>query len=111
MLYVDEKDHSIKLTRGDTARFNVSIASTISGEYYEIQSEDILTMTVKKSVKDELFCFQKTVTGSTLLHIEPADTKNLTFGKYVYDIQLNKANGDIYTVVEPATFEVLKEVT
>lgn len=111
MLYVDEKDHSIKLTRGDTARFNVDIVSSISGENYAIQSEDTLTMTVKKSVKDDVFCFQKTVTGSTSLHVEPNDTKTLPFGKYVYDVQLNTANGDVYTIIEPASFEVLKEVT
>ena len=111
MLYVDEKDHTIMLTRGDTARFNVGITSKISQEDYEIQSDDTLTMTVKKSVKDEDFCFQKVVTGSTLIHVEPSDTKNIAFGKYVYDIQLDTANGDTYTVIGPASFEVLKEVT
>ena len=51
------------------------------------------------------------MTGSNQFHIEPEDTKFLSFGKYLYDVELTTASGDVYTVIVPTTFEVLKEVT
>ena len=101
----------IKLTRGDTARFSVGILNEISDSAYGISDNDQLTLTVKKKVKDEDALIQKTITGATLFHIKPEDTSSLSFGKYVYDVQLTTAGGDVYTVIEPTSFEILSEVT
>lgn len=101
----------IKLTRGDTARFSVGILNEISESNYSIKNDDRLTFTVKKKVKDEVSLIQKTITGSTLFHIKPEDTSGLSFGKYVYDVQLTTSDGDVYTIVVPTTFELLAEVT
>lgn len=38
-------------------------------------------------------------------------TRGDTAGKYLYDVELTTASGDVYTVIVPTTFEVLKEVT
>lgn len=40
-----------------------------------------------------------------------ADTHALEFGKYVYDVQIITEASDVYTVIGPCTFEILKEVT
>lgn len=101
----------IKLTRGDTARFSVGILNEISDSAYSISNNDRLTLTVKKKVKDEDALIQKTITGATLFHIKPEDTSSLSFGKYVYDVQLTTSDGDVYTIVGPTTFELLAEVT
>ena len=110
MLYL-LSDKTIKLTRGDTARFAVSIVNGVTDDDYILAALDELVLTVKRSVKDEIPLFQKNITGSNVFHIEPVDTAELTFGKYKYDIQLNKENGDVHTIVEPSCFEVLPEVT
>lgn len=110
MLYVNEGG-IIRLTRGDTARLNVSIINDINSSPYEVSSTDVLQLTVRKKVKDADYCFQKTIVGSTLFHIEPEDTAELSFGNYVYDVQLTLENGDVYTVIEPTRFEVMTEVT
>lgn len=110
MLYVD-KSNNIRLTRGDTARFVVSVKNEVTQQAYDIQSSDTLTMTIKDSIRDGEACVQKTITGSNVFHILPSDTRGLNFGKYVYDVQLTTASGDVYTVVEPATFELMEEVT
>ena len=110
MLYVD-KSNNIRLTRGDTARFVVSVKNEVTQQSYDIQSTDTLTMTIKDSIRDGEACVQKTNTGSNVFHILPSDTSGLNFGKYVYDVQLTTASGDVYTVVEPATFELMEEVT
>lgn len=108
MLYID--GNIIRLTRGDTAYLTVPIV-TESGEEYVMQSGDILSFSVKKNESMDEYLFQKVVTGSNAIHIEPNDTTNIPFGKYRYDVQLNLASGDVFTVIEPNTFEIMKEVT
>lgn len=109
MLYIDDK--TIKLTRGDTARLTVPIINLANNGEYTMESGDILYFTVKKTAKDTDFLFQKSVTGSNSIHIKPEDTADLSFGKYKYDVQLTTATGDVYTVIEPSTFEVMEEIT
>lgn len=109
MLYIDDK--TIKLTRGDTARLTVPIVNLANNGEYTMESGDILYFTVKKTAKDTDFLFQKSVTGSNSIHIRPEDTAALSFGKYKYDVQLTTATGDVYTVIEPSTFEVMEEIT
>lgn len=110
MLTVSERGE-IGLTRGDTAWFDVPINNVLTGEPYEIQEADILTFSIKKTTNDRTHALQKRVTGSNIFHIEPQDTENLMFGKYKYDVELTTANGDVYTVIPPTTFEVLEGVT
>lgn len=104
-------DNTIQLTRGDTASITVDIFDEVAYAQYSMASDDTLTLSVKKSVNDRKYYFQKIVTGNNKIVIEPDDTKNLGFGAYVYDVQLNKSNGSVSTVIEPATFELLTEVT
>lgn len=104
-------DGSIRLTRGDTARIMVSVINEIDGQEYTLQNDDRLTLTIKKTYRDSNSCFQKTISGSTIFHIEPSDTASLNFGGYTYDVQLTTSGGDVYTVVEPTTFEILPEVS
>ncbi len=110
MLYVND-DNSIRLTRGDTARILVPITNDLTGTTYELTDSDKLTLTIKKKETDSQPLVQKVLTGSNSFHILPSDTKNLSFGKYVYDVELTTEAGDVYTVIEPTTFELLKEVT
>lgn len=104
-------DGTIRLTRGDTARISVELENDITGEPYEVQPEDVLILSVKKSISDTEYSFQKKVVGSNAFHILPSDTQSLSFGRYNYDVQLTTSEADVYTVMGPASFELLKEVT
>lgn len=110
MLYIRD-DGTIRLTRGDTARLSVPIKNSSNDEEYTMQSGDNLYFTVKKSAKDVEPLLQKVVTGSNVFHIKPEDTKTFPFGKYKYDVQITTASGDVYTVIEPTTFEIMEEIT
>lgn len=110
MLYI-ESNNVIRLTRGDTAKLTVPIENDLDNSSYVMDEQDTLTFTIKKSVKDNGKLVQKVVTGSNNFHIKPEDTDSLPFGKYVYDVQLTTAGGDVYTVIEPTSFEILSEVT
>ena len=110
MLYLLENG-TIQLTRGDTARFAVTIKNDCTGEDYEIQPDDVLRLTLRKSVTDGQPAVEKVVTGANSFRLRPEDTKSLAFGRYLYDVELTTATGDVYTVIVPTTFEVLKEVS
>ena len=110
MLYL-EFGNTIKLTRGDTARLTVPITNETTNAEYVMGENDTLTMTVKKNITDTEPALQKVLVGLNTFHIKPSDTAGLDFGKYKYDVELTTADGDVYTVIEPSTFEILKEVT
>lgn len=103
------KNGDIQLTRGDTARFTVSITND-EKQPYTIQEDDVMTFAVKSEYTDTTPAIQKKVTGGNLFHIEPNDTKGLDFGKYKYDVQLTTADGDNYTVVADKIFTIMNEV-
>ena len=106
-----QTDGTIQLTRGDTARLTVTITNETTKGEYTLDAADVLTLTVKKNIEDETPAIQKTITGETTFHIEPQDTAQLAFGAYKYDVQLTTTGGDVYTIIEPTTFELMKEVT
>ena len=109
MLIVNN-DGSIELTRGDTARLTVTIADE-TGQPYEMLDTDILTLSVKKSVNDDEPCIQKSVTGTNIFVIKPSDTAGLSFGKYIYDVELSISEDDVYTIIEKTSFKIREEVT
>lgn len=108
MLYIE--GNTIRLTRGDTAYLTVPIRLATDEEYI-MDKGDTLILSVKKSLRDETYAFQKRVEGENTIHIEPIDTEHMEFGKYKYDLQLNTSGGDVFTLIEVDTFELLPEVT
>lgn len=109
-MLIVRSDNVIELTRGDTARLTIALNDDTTGEPYEVQPEDTLRFSVKKSTADTTLSFQKVITGSNTFHIEPSDTKMLSFGIYVYDVEITNSLGDVYTVIPPTKFKVLQEV-
>lgn len=102
------ENDNIYLTRGDTAGFSIVLFDGI--EEYEMQDGDTLTFTVRKNVYSPDILIQKVVTENEFA-FSPRDTQGYPFGNYVYDVQLNFANGDINTVIPPSLFQIMEEVT
>lgn len=44
------------------------------------------------------------------LVLNPDDTKDLDFGTYVYDIQLQKTTGEVYTFITKSYLTLTEEV-
>lgn len=101
--------NEIILTRGDTLHLEVNITNQETGEPYELQPDDKLEFTLKKSTICEDILIKKEITSDrfTISHNE---TKNLSYGVYWYDIQLTQANGDVTTIIGPSKFKVTEEV-
>lgn len=103
------KGHSIELTRGDTAVFELTLTD-IDGIEYTIHPGDVILFSVKTDTKSSRYLLQKRFTGKTI-KLEPEDTAALSYGTYVYDVQLSNCEGDVFTVIEPSKFAVKEEVT
>lgn len=110
-----DSDFNIKLVRGDTAVFEVPLVSIDDeGEEtpYTPQEGETLRFALSNkygATRDEVLILKDIPISTLELKLEPADTKNLPFGKYKYDIEFTDALGAVTTVLE-AIFEVAKEV-
>lgn len=90
---------TIILTKGDTARCLINIV--VDGEPYVPQEGDIVRFAVKKAYSSRPVLISKIVpNGSQILTLNPADTKRLPAGDYVYDVEMTFANGDVHTFIE-----------
>ena len=79
---------------------------------------DEIYFTVKKSYDDKPFLIQKSLSGGTIeklglgdyqVKIDREDTRQMSFGKYVFDIQLSYQ--DVITETFTGVFDLLPEAT
>ena len=103
-------DNNITMTRGDTAYLTVPL-TTVNGNEYSVTYNDSMRFTVRKKTDDDEIVLQKLVLGNNSFRIAPADTADLEYGKYVYDIELTTGGGDVYTVVTKHYFILTEEIT
>ncbi len=112
MVSVNQKTNSIEMTRGDTLRVHFKAMSGDT-EYQYKEGDRLFFYCRPKSEKDtaRLPTITKEIPTSTgELHLEPDDTKRLSASDFVYDIELQKANGDIDTIINRAELRLLPEV-
>jgi len=117
MVEVNPSNNSIKMTRGDTARFTV--VATKDGEVYTPEYGDKIRFAVKHDTmtgnKEEFSDAEPLILinipiDTMLLEIQPSDTKSLHFGKYTYDIEITYADGTVDTFITEASFKLTPEV-
>lgn len=108
---------TITMTRGDTAVLDVSLTD-VTGAAYEMQAGDTLTITVRKTASESSDVLLTATSDNTSLCIRPQDTAGIQPGACSYDIQLNTAQGDVFTVIGAESsnaalrnFVLLPEVT
>ena len=103
------KNNEIYLTRGDTASFTLDIVDDTRAKY-AITDDDQILFTVKRSTSDTAVILQKAVVDKTIT-IKPAETADLPYGTYYYDVQLSRPDGFVATVITPTHFTICEEVT
>lgn len=92
----------ITLTRGDTFSALITITD-LNG--------DRIRFAMKNDYNDETPLLIKEIPIDTMiLTLNPEDTKHLPFGKYVYDIELTKATGEVDTFITKAILKLTEEV-
>lgn len=101
---------TITLTRGDTFEALVSATKKDGTPYIPVEG-DVIRFAMKENYDDARPLLVKEIPIDTLtLTLHPEDTKDLSFGKYVYDIQLTKADGTVDTFITKATIKITEEV-
>ncbi|HZJ99386.1 MAG TPA: hypothetical protein VFC79_05245 [Tissierellaceae bacterium] len=105
---------NISMIRGDTQSIIISVKDK-DGNKVPLITGDMIYLTVKQSINTEKKVLQKVVTqfedGNAIIEITPDDTKDIPFRTYVYDIQLNRVDGTVSTIIPPSNFIIGGEVT
>ena len=86
-----------KFTKGDSVAFAVELKNA-DGTEYTMQTGDKLKFTIKKSVYDNSSVTQA-FSNEPKFMLKPIITGKFEPGRYCYDIELETANGEIYTIV------------
>lgn len=102
-------ENAITVVRKDTGTISFSV------DNYKLTTGDKVYFTVATEPGLENSLFQKVVTsfsdlGIADINISSADT-DLEPDTYYYDIQVNRADGQVDTVIGPAKFKVIEGVT
>ena len=101
---------TITLTRGDTFETAVKLIDN-AGYPYDPVEGDKIRFAMKEDYDDNVPCLEKDIPIDTMiLRLDPADTKELKFGTYVYDIQFTSADGRVDTFIAKAKFKLTEEV-
>ena len=103
------KGTTITLTKGDS--FYCQLELKRGAQTYSPVEGDVIRFGIKKDIFDTEYQVEKVVPTDTLiLHVAPEDTRAMQFGKYVYDLEMTFANGDVDTFVNNADFVIVPEV-
>lgn len=88
----------ITLTRGDSAYLNFRL-TTQDGEEYPLQEGDLLRLTVRVQADSAYHVLLEAESSIATIVLTPEQTGQLEPGKYSYDVQLQTAAGDVFTIV------------
>lgn len=108
MLNYDKDTYKITMVRKDTGDLTVAL------ENYLLDTGDEVVFTVNTGYDLEHPLIQKRITEfqdhSALVRLGVDDT-DLEPGEYLYDIQVNTADGRVDTVLGPAKFKITGGIT
>ena len=107
MLYIDE-EQNIELTRGDTGFFTIALKDNRGEDYTPVEG-DTLRFAMSKSFGGDPIILKQIPISTLVLEVEPQDTADLNFGKYVYDVEFTDAAGHVSTIIL-GNFTLTKEV-
>lgn len=101
---------TITMTRGDTLSVDVEIMQA-DGTKYILRDGDSVRFAMKRNYFDADPVLLKELDGTNpRIELLPEDTKDLEFGRYVYDVELTKEDGSVDTFIDRAVFNITEEV-
>ena len=106
----------LSMVRGTTLALALAITDT-DGEPYVLSSGEVLRFGVKRRPEDTDYLITKEAgpsavdeDGNYLFNLGPADTEELPFGCYYYDVGLQSSN-NYWNVIEASNFKIAYNVT
>ena len=112
-----------KVNQGDSYGFTVGLQNDETGEIIPFEDGDIIRYTIKKDYKTSVITLQKVVStfttaGKAEINVSSSDTNDIEVGRYVYDIELTKNDGQVITIIPDSstvdtlpTMEICPQVT
>ena len=100
--------NNITHMRGDTAILKLDL--NIDGEPFALRDGDVATFSVKKNLKDTDYILQKRAVDGDFVFTH-ADTQDIPFGVYWYDVQVTLQEGQVVTAIGPAQYRLVADVT
>lgn len=99
----------ITLTRGDTA----SIEFTFSGDIPTDDDRVVASLKCTQTQTNEIWrkTLERTASGTYILEIHSADTANLDFGQYWWDVRVFYGDRSVVTPIPPSSFTIARVVT
>lgn len=105
-----EDNNTIRITRGDSLTVNVTLTDDEGFPYIPVEGDQIW-FRVKKNAKADVILIEKSINiNDLILNLVEADTEDLAFGNYVYEIEVITVNLDHYTVIKNAPFIITEEL-
>lgn len=102
--------NKIDLTRGDTMILEVSLKDE-AGEAYIPTDTDIIYFRLKKNATSKEVLLEKEIPYDTMiLQLDEADTENLKFGTYYYEIELVTSENNHFTAIANEPFNITEEL-
>lgn len=112
-MFIVDSSNNIKLSRGDYAEICFNLKDNSGHEYILAEGEQV-KFGVKIRADFDIELISKTLSNPgesfVVVILENADTKDLTFGTYFYDIRLIGADGKVNTPMQQAKFEIMEVV-
>lgn len=110
----NNNQQAITLIRGTSATFGVSITDE-NGNTYTLEADEVLRFGIKTTPTDSQYIVTKDFTevdssGDYVFSLTPADTENLSFGSYWYDIGLQSGE-DYWNIIPASAFNIAYNVT
>ena len=103
----------IEIVRGTTNPFEITVTDS-GGGAYNLGSNEKVVFGVKARPTDEALLIVKTaeIQGAGLFKfvLDPEDTEALPFGRYCYDVSLDKGTAFI-NIIPSSPFTILQNVT
>lgn len=103
----------IEVIRGTSNAFHITVTDA-NGNPYTLADGERLCFGVKQTPKDKDTLISKIVTSGTdgvyAVELKPADTMELEYGRYVYDVGLESGT-EYFNVIEASTFVIKPNVT
>ena len=112
-MFIVDSSNNIKLSRGDYAEICFNLKDDTGDEYILAEGEQIkFGVKIRADLGNELISKTLSNPGESFVVaiLENADTKDLTFGTYFYDIRLIGADGKINTPMHQAKFEIMEVI-
>ena len=104
MLHYNKDTGAMSIVAKDTGAFVFIV------DNYILDNGDVVYFTVNTELEKENPVLQKKITeftdGKAIIHLTSKET-NLRIGNYLYDIEVDTADGRVDTVVGPAKFKVV----